>query len=206
MAIVRDTTTRERSTPRIESRVVRLENIVETIAEQLEGLSTAVRDQSRQLSTEIDTMTKDLRGEVRELSAARLPNWQLIVSAVGLCVLLISTIGGMAVVPLYLSASYSRADSQRALEWQDDYMRGKIPASGPMSAGAAAAMAAQDQKFVEVETQFRGFRERMLENEELAKGRAEANARRIDENRLRLEKLMVDQAHLDERTRAGGKP
>lgn len=47
----------------------------------------------------------------------------------------------------------------RLRQWQDDYSKGTIPSS------AEPKMAAMEQKFVEVETQFHAFKDRMLENE-----------------------------------------
>ena len=64
---------------------------------------------------------------------------------------------------------------QRADDKWSEYQQGKIPSS------AEPKLAEMNQKFVEVETQFRAFKERMIENETLMTTRSNTNTRHIED-------------------------
>ena len=82
----------------------------------------------------------------------------------------------------------ARAVAYKCEEWQSDYMRGRIPSS------SEPKLAAIEKMFAEVETQFRAFRERMIENENLAGERTNGVKAEVDELRARLRETREAQA------------
>lgn len=99
----------------------------------------------------------------------------------GTIVTMIALIGGIAAILLPMEKSQEKVE-----KWQDDYMRGLIPSS------AERELAAQKMQFVEVETQFRGQKDKIDRHEyELEKMR--------DQVILLREKIAV----IDERYRNG---
>lgn len=180
------TRTIEKSSPRIDARVARLESWTETFTERIQGVETAVHEQGKVLGESLNRLGQDMQRQIAELARARLPNWGLIISALGLLLMVIGSIGGMAMVPLYLM-SQNTADGLRTVTaWQDDYLRGRIP-----SAAAGQIMQVQsalDLKLAEVETQFR-----------CAKEETQKTAAQVDENRKALGQVAQDIARLQER-------
>ena len=102
-------------------------------------------------------------------------------------VALLGLIGGVTAIvrPMQQLIDHNQESIQRLQHWQDEYSLGHIPSA------SAPKMAEVEQKFVEVETQFRAFRERIEENERLMIERwntADSDTRR---NREWIEKLRV---------------
>lgn len=73
--------------------------------------------------------------------------WSMIITIVAL-------LGGLAAILVPMQKGQEKVE-----KWQDDYMRGLIPSS------AERELAAQKMQFVEVETQFRGQRDKIERHE-----------------------------------------
>lgn len=153
----------------LEGRMIRAETELRTAVgdiiaarEQLAALGTRVGIEVDRLGGNVDTRLRAMQAEYVE---ARRPNWQLYISAVFLMMAIFSA----ALVPVYQAASYARDAANQALGWQREYVGGRIPSS------AEPELASIKEKFAEVETQFRAFKERMIENEGLMKERSDRN-------------------------------
>lgn len=81
-------------------------------------------------------------------------SWSVIVT-------LLAIIGGFGAVvrPMQQAQDSLQRQIDVAQKWQDDYMRGLIPSS------AERELAAQKMQFVEVETQFRGQKDKIERDE-----------------------------------------
>lgn len=79
----------------------------------------------------------------------------------GTIVMIAAVIGGMAAIfrPLQQAQDNEHRRIDKVEKWQEDYMRGLIPSS------AERELAAQKMQFVEVETQFRGQRDKIDRDE-----------------------------------------
>lgn len=75
----------------------------------------------------------------------------------GTIVMIAAVVGGMAAVfrPIQQAQENEHKRIDKVEKWQEDYMRGLIPSS------AERELAAQKMQFVEVETQFRGQRDKL---------------------------------------------
>lgn len=115
------------------SKVSRLDAKVGSLSNDVVRLNESLKDFSRNTKNDIDRLgndlTQQLRGLQNDFINSRKPDWALFIAAAGLLVVLVGSIGGMAVVPLYLSANYANGEAARARDWQDAYMKGQIPSS-----------------------------------------------------------------------------
>jgi len=145
----------------------------------LDSRVATLEESVRGISNQVAGIGQSLSGIRDELSRAGKPDYQVVISAIGLCILLLSA----AFVPLWLSINNVERIADKATLWQEEYTRGMIPSS------ADPKIAAMSQMFTEVETQFRAFKERMLENEEIMNKRADFNLRHIEEDHQKIEQL-----------------
>lgn len=136
------------------------------------------------LGRAVDSIVGSLGSLRDELSRAGQTNWQAIMAAGALFMAVISA----CLVPTWMLASQSLEKAGEALQWQHDYQRGLIPSS------ADAKLAAIDKMFIEIETQFHAFKERMIENEGIMNTRADFNLRHIEEDTARLNHLSEELA------------
>ena len=99
--------------PHLESRLVAVETSVETIERDIK--SQGVR---------LDNLADAVRDGFDRIGR---PDWQVLIGAVGLVVLLVSAIGGAALAPLYLMHGYDHERLTALGSWQEDFSRGKLP-------------------------------------------------------------------------------
>lgn len=141
------------------------------------------------LSTEVSSLVRGIESLRGDLGSVGRPDWAVIIAGI----FLIMALGSAALVPVYQRASYAEALAQGTVDWQRDYSRGLIPSS------AEPKLAAIDKMFAEVETQFRSFKERMIENEGQMVERARVNTQHIEENLAVVSDLRDRTARLEER-------
>lgn len=98
---------------------------------------------------------------------------------------------------------FQQAEIMSLRSWQDDYTRGKIPSS------AEPEITGIKEKFAEVETQFRAFKERMIENEGATQRLIDVSTHGLAEQLREISTVSVQvedtrelAARLDERIRA----
>ena len=182
------------TSPHVEPRLTRVEASLEALTGDVQQLTTELRDLGTRTALEMSKVSGELGTQLRaiqaEFQAAARPNWQLWVSGIMLLIVLLGALSTAALAPLYLMNSHTRDSAQAAIDWQRDYQRGLILSPD------AKEMAKQDQKFIEVETQFHAFKERMVENEEQMKAGMHRNQERLDQhdaqigqNRERLSRI-----------------
>ena len=110
---------------------------------------------------------------------------------------ILALIGGMAavIVPMHETSAGLQRQVDALAAWQERYVEGKVASS------AAPKMAEMEQKFVEVETQFRAFKERMIENEVHTLEGHTRNTARIDALDERASGAREGLGRLDERVK-----
>ena len=177
-----------------EPRITRLETEMEALAGAVRSLAETVREQGARQTHDVGRLSTELNSQLRGLQAAfesgRRPNWQLLLSAASAILVFVVGLNQITLSPVTATQTHLASDVARSVEWQDDYMRGKIPAA---SQGLIAELTATvRERFGEVETQFRAFKERMLENENFMRADSERQEAMIQE-------FHRNQAHLRER-------
>lgn len=113
-------------------------------------------------------------GSMSESNGNGRMTWSMLITIVAL-------LGGLAAILVPMQKGQEKVE-----KWQDDYMRGLIPSS------AERELAAQKMQFVEVETQFKGQRDKI--------DRHEGEIERI---RGQMEMTLEQVAVLNERYRNG---
>ena len=146
----------------------------------------------RSLGEQMIGLRGDIASIANSIAAAQRTNWPTLISGA----LLIMAIFGAGLTPIYLASGYAHEQAKEALEWQKEYMLGRVPAA------AAPAMAEMKQQFIEVETQFRAFKERMIENETFTREWADRNYKGFMDARERADTNRIAIARLEEQMRS----
>lgn len=158
----------------------------------LDSRVATLEESVRGISGQIQSIGISIGGLRDELTRSGRPDWQALIAGATLLMAILAA----ALIPNYLLATWAGNRAEEALSWQKDYQRGIIPSS------ADPKLAAVEKMFAEVETQFRAFKERMLENEEITSKTAAFNLNHIEENRHKIEKLEADIAWWKGKTNA----